>query len=121
MPSFHCLSSTAPKTDYNTSHLYAKTVLNILIVGLKSGLVHTYVFGVLPCGRIDIGEAMLTPPYKFEIIETKMSINFQQILIFIRCENVVKMLQFENELFPIYSVPLLNIATKHGYILNTLS
>lgn len=131
LPSFNSLSSsTAPKTDYNSCNdAYAKKIPNILIVGLSSGVVHTSVFGVLPCGRIDVAAAL---PHldRFEIVDAKMSNDFSQMYVFVRTTTTadgdgaagrMQLVTFENEQFPMYLSPLLNLATKHGHILNTMA
>lgn len=121
LPSFNSLSSTAPKTDYNAYDSYSKKILNILIVGLTSGVVHTSVFGVLPCGRIDVAAQTQLPLKEFRMIEAKMSSDFKEVYVCIKLGSFLKLIVFENEMFPIYLDPLLNLATKHGYILNTMA
>lgn len=123
LPSFNSLSSssTAPKTDYNTcGDAYAKKIPNILIVGLSTGVVHTSVFGVLPCGRVDVGAAMehLSP---FEIVDAKMSTDFSQMYVCLLSGGQLRLAVFENQQFPVYLGPLLNLATKHGHILCTMT
>lgn len=120
MPSFNSLTSTAPKTDYNSIEPYSKKVLNILIVALASGIIHTSVFGVLPCGRIDVAAQIQCSATSFEIVDAKMSRDFKDIHVFLKTSSTLRMVTFENKMFPAYLYPLLNLATKHGHILNTL-
>ena len=90
-------------------------------MGCKSGFVHASVFGVLPCGRINVAETLKTPANQFDIIDAKMSATFKEVFVTIRLGDTLKVLKYENLLFPTYSVPLLNVAIKHGLILNTMS
>lgn len=91
------------------------------MVGLASGCVHLYVFGVLFCGRIDLPKILKCKESEIEICEAKMSGDFRSIFIFVKRNGRLKKLIFENEIFSEYIIPLLNLATKHGHILNTMS
>lgn len=82
---------------------------------------HTSVFGVLPCGRIDVAAQTKLPLKDFRMIEAKMSSDFKEVYVCIKLGSSLKLIVFENEMFPIYLDPLLNLATKHGYILNTMA
>lgn len=121
LPSFHALSSTSHKIDYNSTKSYCTKVFNILIVGLETGFVHFYVFGVLFCGRIDVAKALNATASETEICDAQMSSDFRTIFIFVRHNNRLKKIVFENEIFAKYTISLLNIATKHGHILNTMT
>lgn len=121
LPSLNSLTSTASKTNYNSCEQYSKKILNILIVGLSTGVLHTSVFGVLPCGRIDIMSQFNYAPDTIKIIDAKMSGDFKEMYVLLKTPNTLRMVTFENEMFPTYLYPLLNLATKHGYILNTLA
>lgn len=121
LPNFHTLSSNARKTDYNSTKSYCTNVFNILMIGLASGFVHFYVFGVLFCGRIDVAKVLNCSASEIEICEAKMSNDFRTIFVFVKRNGRLKKLIFENEIFPKYTVPLLNIAIKHGHILNTMT
>lgn len=106
--------------DYDSIKPYSTNIFNILIVGLKSGVVQLFVFGVLCCGRIDIGKHLNVEPDEFEIVDAKMSVDFQQTFIIVKLQNRLSTLIFENDIFPKYTQPLLNLATKHGHILTTM-
>lgn len=129
LPSFSSLTSNAPKTDYNATELYAKRVLNILIVGLANGVVHMSVFGVLPCGRINVAELMKrhSSATSVDLIDVKMSADFRQLQVFAMTDDdgatttrSLQLVTLDNEMLPTYLWPLLQLATKHGHILNTL-
>lgn len=121
LPSFNSLSSNARKSDYNSTKSYSTKIFNILIVGLRSGFIHLSVFGVLPCGRINVAKHLSLTADQIEIVDVKMSTDFQTIFISLKLQNKLKMLIFENDLFPKYIYPLLNLAAKHAHILNTLA
>lgn len=90
-------------------------------MGLKSGMVHMSVFGVLPCGHIDVSKNLNVTADQFQILDVKMSVDFRSIFIFVRLQNKLKMLLYENEIIPNRAYPLLNLAAKHGHILNTMA
>lgn len=122
LPSFNSLSSNAPKTDYNATDPYSKKVLNMLVVGLQSGIVHLSVFGVLPCGRINVAQHLRQTSNQVELIDAKMSGDFGQLQLVVMGENsTLNLVTLNNEMLPNYLWPLLQLATKHGHILNTLS
>lgn len=98
-----------------------KRILNLLVIGLTSGIIHTSVFGILPCGQIDVAAQINVPSSEFQIVDAKMSANFKQIFVFVKFANILKIFIFENEIFPTYSLPLLNVAVKHELILNTMA
>lgn len=123
LPSFNSLTSNAPKTDYNASDPYSKKVLNMLVVGLRTGIVHLSVFGVLPCGRINVAEHLrkATPHSQLDLVDVKMSGDFRQLQIIAVGDNSkLELVTMANEMLPNYLWPLLRLATKHGQILNTL-
>lgn len=121
LPNFHTLSSNARRSDYNSFKSYCTNIFNILLVGLSSGCVHLYVFGVLFCGRIDVANILKCNPKDIDIQEAKMSADFRTIFIFVKQNGRLKKLIFENEIFSQYTIPLLNLATKHAHILNTMT
>jgi anaphase-promoting complex subunit 4 len=79
------------------------------------------VFGVLPCGRIDVAKSLKAAPDQFHILDVKMSVDFRSIFVIVRQRNKLKMLTYENETIPNHAFPLLNLAAKHGHILNTMA
>lgn len=91
------------------------------MVGLKSGIIHMYVFGVLSCGQIDIPKHLNVTGNEIEICEIKMSTDFRTVFVFIKQNGKLKKIVFENEIFSKYTIPLLNLATKHGHILSTMA
>lgn len=46
---------------------------------------------------------------------------FRTILVYIKMDNLLKLLIFENNIYKKYSLSLLNLATKYSFILNTLT
>lgn len=84
-------------------------------------MVHMSVFGVLPCGHIDVSKNLNAAADQFQIIDVKMSVDFRSIFVFVRLQNKLKMLLYENEIIPNRAYPLLNLAAKHGHILNTMA
>lgn len=90
------------------------------MIGLTSGVIHTSVFGILPCGQIDVAAQIKIPSNEFQIVDAKMSADFKQMFVFVKLANSLKMYIFENEIFSTYSQPLLNVAVIHGLILNTM-
>lgn len=121
LPSFNSLSLTSRRLDNVITKSYSKKVLNLLLVGLANGHVHLSVFGVLPCGIIDVAKFIGMPADRFQIVDAKMSADFRQIFIFIKVDKVLRLLRLENAVFPVYTLPLLKLATKHGHILNTMT
>lgn len=90
------------------------------MIGLESGVIHTSVFGILPCGQIDVAAQIKIPSNEFQIVDAKMSADFKQIFAFVKLKHRLKIYIFENDIFPTHSLPLLNVAVKHGLILNTM-
>ena len=121
LPNFSALSSNSRKTDYNSSRSYSGRILNVLLIGLKSGVVLVSAFGVLPIGRIDLTKYLNAPASEFEIIDARMSLDFAELFIFVKINGQVKMLIFDNDVIPEYTTPLLNVAAKHGHLLNTMA
>lgn len=91
-----------------------------MIVGLKSGAVCLFIFGILSCGKIDICKHLNVKPEDFEIIDARMSVDFHTTFVIVKLRNKLKTLVFENELFQEYTMPLLNLARKYGHILGTM-
>lgn len=121
LPSFNSLSSNAPRTDYNAIDSYSKRVMNMLVLGLQNGVVHLSVFGVLPCGRINVLELLQKPKGQVEIVDARLSADFRQLQLFVIVEgSILDVVTVENSMLPTQLWPLLQIATKHAHILNTL-
>lgn len=80
-----------------------------------------FVFGVLSCAKLDIGKQLNASADQLEIMDTQMSNDFQSIFVFVRHINRLKKLVFENPTFAKHTTSLLNLATKHGHILCTLT
>lgn len=120
LPSFNSLSSGARKSDNLSVKSNSKRILNLLVIGLTSGVIHTSVFGILPCGQIDVAAQIGIPSSEFQIVDAKMSADFKQMFAFVKLKNSLKIYIFENDIFPAYSLSLLNVAVKHGLILNTM-
>ncbi|KAJ6640094.1 Anaphase-promoting complex subunit 4 [Pseudolycoriella hygida] len=120
LPSFTSLSSSARKSDNLPTKSNPKRVINFLVIGLSSGVIHTLVFGILPCGQLDVGAKINVPSSQFQIVDAKLSVDSKQIFVSVKLGNMFKVYIFENELFPTFSLPLLRVAVQHGLILNTM-
>lgn len=121
LPSFNSLSLTSRRLDNVLTKSYSKKILNLLLVGLADGHVHLSVFGVLPCGSINVGQYIGMSADSFQIVDAKMSADFRQIYVSLMVDKVLRIVVFENEVYPMYALPLLKLATKHGHILNTMT
>lgn len=128
LPSYNSLTSNAPKTDYNAANPYAKKVLNMLVVGLQTGVVHLSVFGVLPCGRIDVAEILQKTCGEVVLVDAKMCADFRQLQLVVVIGGATNangsklhLVTLDNAMLPNYLWPLLQLANKHGHILNTLA
>ena len=119
LPSLSALSSNAKSVDYNALKLYSKQILNLLIIGTSNGFVHLSVFGMLPCGEIDVFKKLNIQTGK--IREAKLSSNFKQLFVIIEGSNSLELFILENNILQKYSQSLLNLAIKHTHILNTMA
>ncbi|XP_058465816.1 anaphase-promoting complex subunit 4 isoform X2 [Malaya genurostris] len=121
LPSLNSLSSTAKSSDYNTLKFYSKQILNLLIVGTTSGLVHLSVFGMLACCEIDLFEQFGIHPGDAIIKDVKMSSTFKQLFVAIERLGMFELIVFENDILQRYSNSLLNLAIKHAHLLSTMA
>lgn len=94
--------------------------MNFLIIGLTNGTVYISVFGILPCGRINIANEIKNNQL-FTIKDARMSYDFKQLLVTVEQDNTQVIFIYENKILPKYSGSLLNLAIKHGHILHTLT
>lgn len=121
LTNLNSLSSTVKKQDYNYSKICSKNMLNFLIVGLESGLVKLYIFGVLSCGTIDIKKELnLAVDEEINILNVRLSNDFKHLYVVFEKSNNVEMLIYENPILLTHQVPLWNIAIKYSHILNYL-
>lgn len=92
------------------------------MVALKSGVVKLFVFGMLPCGTISVrSECGVRSHDEFRIQDVKMSSDFHTVFVWVRHKRKLRQLAFENTVFLESSIPLLTLATRYGYIMNTLN
>lgn len=121
LTNLNSLSSTVKKQDYNYSKICSKNMLNFLIVGLASGLVKLYIFGVLPCGTIDIRKELnLSKDEEINILNVQLSPDFKNLFVIFEKSGTVEVLIYDNPLLVTHQVPLWNIAIKYSHILNYL-
>ncbi|XP_031628061.1 anaphase-promoting complex subunit 4 [Contarinia nasturtii] len=122
LPNFSSLTSNTRKNDYNCHTQYATRVFNLLMVGLKSGVVRLFVFGMLPCGQINVKSVLgVKGTEDFNLCDMKMSSDFNTIFVLVRHKNKLRQLAFQNPLYSESTVSLLKLATQYGYIVNTLA
>lgn len=123
LPSLNTLSSlTFNKLDYGFSSNNSKLNLNFLITALKNGFVHISVYGMLSCGKIDLKEYIeYEDGTVFEIVDVKLSFDFKHIYAFVKVNNCLQFLAFENNILAKYLEPLANIAVQHLRVINTMT
>lgn len=122
MPNFNSLTSNTRKHDYNSHSPYATRVLSFLVVVLKSGIVRLFVFGMLPCGQINVKSTLgIKGNEDFQLFDAKMSSDFGSIFVLLRHKKRLRQLVFQNPIYANSTVPLLKLATQYGYIVNTLA
>lgn len=122
LPSLNALSSTAKKIDYNSLKFYNKHVPNLLLVGHRPGVVKSLVFGVLPCGTININNDHNVDQGELTVKDIKMSNDLKEMYVLVETEaGCVQLLVYENGFLSKYSSSLLNLSIQHGHILNTLT
>lgn len=122
LPNFNSLTSNTRKHDYNSHTPYATRVLSFLMVALKSGIIRLFVFGILPCGQINVKSSLgVKANEDFQLYDVKMSSDFGTIFASIRHKRRLRHLAFQNSIYSESTVPLLKLATQYGYIVNTLA
>lgn len=122
LPNFNSLTSNTRKHDYNSHTPYATRVLSFLMVALKSGIIRLFVFGILPCGQINVKSSLgVKANEDFQLYDVKMSSHFGTIFASIRHKRRLRHLAFQNSIYSESTVPLLKLATQYGYIVNTLA
>ncbi|XP_059616803.1 anaphase-promoting complex subunit 4 [Phlebotomus argentipes] len=117
LPSLNNVSPTSKKREY-VSRAEAKTSLNFLIVGLRTGFVHLSVFGMLPCGTVCLGKHIKG---EFRVIDARVSSDFGFLHVTVATHEALHEMIFENSALPQLLDSLLRVATKHGQILTTMS
>lgn len=121
-PNFNSLTSNTRKHDYNCHSPYATRVFNILLVALKAGVVRLFVFGMLPCGQINVKSTLgIKGNEDFQLFDAKMSTDFSTIFVLVRHKRRLRQLAFQNPIYFESTVSLLKLATQYGYIINTLA
>lgn len=121
LPSLNALSSTAKKIDYNNLKFYNKDLPNLLLVGYKPGAVKLLVFGVLPCGTINLNHDLVDQG-ELTVRDIKMSADLKELYVMVESENKsIHFLVYENGFLSKYSSSLLNLSIQHGQILNTVT
>lgn len=120
LPNLNSLSSNTRKTDVNISKCSFINSLNFLLVCMTSGEIYISVFGMLPCGRIDLTKYLNLPATEFTIVDAKFTTDFHelQIVVNTNMENII--IIFENDLLRNYSESLLKLAIKYSQISNTM-
>ncbi|XP_055371135.1 anaphase-promoting complex subunit 4 isoform X2 [Condylostylus longicornis] len=116
LPNLNSLSSSARRNTIN----FSKGSPSFLIISLVTGEICISVLGVLPCGTIDIKKHLQTPN-DYKILDVQMGSTFDEIILFVKDGLQIKILVFKNNVLSKYIKPLLNLARKHGHILETLS
>lgn len=92
------------------------------MVALKSGVVRMFVFGMLPCGQINVKSSLgVKGNEDFQLFDTKMSSDFNTIFVLVRHKRKLRQLAFQNNIYSDSTVSLLKLATQYGYIVNTLA
>lgn len=92
------------------------------MVAQKSGTVNLFVFGMLPCGQINVKSALgITRTDDLQIYDVKMSKDFHTVFVWVRHKRKLRQLAFQNPIYSECTIPLLKLATQYGYIVNTLA
>uniref|UniRef100_A0A1B0GH85 Anaphase-promoting complex subunit 4 n=2 Tax=Lutzomyia longipalpis TaxID=7200 RepID=A0A1B0GH85_LUTLO len=117
LPSLSSVTPTSKKKEY-VSRTEAKTSLNFLIVGLRTGSVHMSVFGMLPCGSVQLAKHIKG---EFRVIDSRVSADFGFLHVTVATREALHVMIFENSTLPLLLDSLLRVATKHGQILTTMS
>lgn len=89
---------------------------------MKSGVVRLFVFGMLPCGQINVKTTLGSKGNEdFQLFDAKMSNDFSTIFVLVRHKRRLRHLAYQNPIYSESTVSLLKLATQYGYILNTLA
>lgn len=92
------------------------------MVTLRSGVVRLFVFGMLPCGQINVKSTLgIKGNEDFQLYDVKMSSDFGTIFVLVRHKRRLRQLAFQNPIYSESTVSLLKLATQYGYIVNTLA
>lgn len=91
-------------------------------MALKTGVVRLFVFGMLPCGQINVKSTLGNKGNEdFELFDAKMSNDFSTIFVSVRHKRRLRQLAYQNPIYFESTVSLLKLATQYGYIINTLA
>ncbi|KAL7019120.1 hypothetical protein ACKWTF_011019 [Chironomus riparius] len=113
------VSSSTKKHDYRSTKFYSKSGLNFLIVICEDARIYIYVYGVLSCGSIDVRKSVNADgDEKIDILEAKLSTNFEQLFVLYQKDNLLHYACFENPLMMKYHATLWKLSVKYGLILN---
>lgn len=121
LTNLNSLSSTVKKQDYN-SKFGSKNMLNFLLVCLESGLIKLYIFGVLPCGTIDVkSDLNLAKTDSIKLVNIQLSNNFKHLYVTFEKNGQMELMIYQNDILLTHQIPLWNIAIKYSHILSYLS
>ncbi|KAG5671797.1 hypothetical protein PVAND_001973 [Polypedilum vanderplanki] len=113
------ISSGTKKSDYNSTRFYSNTGLNFLIVICNDCTIRAYIYGVLSCGSIDVKKKLnVNESDSLNIIEAKMSSNFERFFVVYVKNGILGTLVFENSALLKRHVALWKLSIKYGMILN---
>lgn len=104
--------------------MYDSRIFNVLMAGTRAGTVQLFVFGMLASGQINVRQLIgVLPNQPLDINDVRMSPDFSMVYVWIRYEGRCRQLSFRNPLYgnPETIVSLLKLATRYGYIVNTLT
>ncbi|XP_077297121.1 anaphase-promoting complex subunit 4 [Arctopsyche grandis] len=109
------------KNEENTpefKQFVQQTCLNILLVGYENGELHMFVFGLFPCGVIDLKKIINAPTNSMRIIDAQLSNDLTTIRIFEKDskDNNLKLILLDTEALAAYSDELHSLATKHYHM-----
>lgn len=121
LPNLNALSSNSRKFDFSLAKCPIKNILNFLIVCLTSGEIYISVFGMLPCGRIDISKFLNQSTQTFTISDVKFTTDFHELQVVVNTEIENQIIVFENDILWKYSESLLKLAIKYSQITNTMA
>lgn len=80
------------------------------MVALKTGVVRLFVFGMLPCGQINVKSALgVKGNEDFQLFDVKMSGDFDSIFVLVRHKRKLRQLAFQNPVYSEATVSLLKL------------
>lgn len=119
LPNINSITTGNKKIHYNSSKFYSKNMLNFLLVACADAKIYIYIFGVLPCGFIDVAKDLdVSGGDKIELLDVKLSTDFKQLFVIYSRSGLVDLLIYGNETLLKYHVPLWKLSVKYGMVLN---